>query len=141
MASIGLARAFDGTRYRVTTPAGAVTLVPGRRCPALDRQLAAGEMLLVLTAWNPRGRQAARAVNRVRQRLLEARLRRRGHAWWPAVNAPGDPVWEEPSLAVPTRRPLEIAVLARRFAQAAVLVQRRGRPARVVMLGSGIARL
>mgnify|MGYP000200080785 CR=1 FL=1 len=133
--SVGLARAFAGTCYRVTTPAGAVTLVPGRRCSALDRQLAAGEALVLLTAWNPRGRIAAPVVNRIRQRRLEGLLHRRGFAFWPAVNAPGDPAWEEPSLAVTTRRPTELALLARCFEQAAVLVLRRGRPAKVVMLG------
>lgn len=120
-----LLRAFRATRYEA---AGAVARV-GRRSRGIDSLLAcvgACEAAFI-TAWNPRSRRMPPGWNR----RMQDRLRRA---------APGPPLaegfgragrWAEHHLLL-AGDPRRLLVLARRFRQHAILLVRRGRPARLL---------
>lgn len=94
----------------------------------MDRVLGAREGAFV-TAWNPAARRYPEGWNRRRDRALQSWLRRltvvlgvgKGRGWF-----------EEHWLV--TADPRRVAVLARRFRQAAITVVKRGQPARLRLL-------
>lgn len=103
----------------------------GRRSPAVDALLMAHGVTegVLVTAWNPGGRRRPTGLNRKATARLDERLR--GCRSLPGAN--GLHRWHEESLLVlGARRRTER--LGRLFRQRAVVLLRRGQPARVVFL-------
>jgi hypothetical protein len=122
-----LLRAYRATHYRV---AGIVVRV-GRRSAALDAMLAArrARTAIFVTAWNPLSRRMPPGRNHRLQRQLATRLRR--FAVMPAEGSLRR--WHEAHVLV-LADPRPVLRLARQFHQRAVLVVRRGQPARLILL-------
>lgn len=122
-----LARPFAASRYEA---AGLVLRVGGRAgVAALLARLGSREAAL-LTAWNPRARPQPEGRNRRAARALDWHLRRiRVLAAESRLRS-----WREEMRAAALPRPRAV-VLARRFRQAAIIVLRRGAPARLVWCG------
>jgi hypothetical protein len=119
-----LLRAYRATRYR----AGGCAIRIGRRSDAaLDARCA-----VLLTAWNPQSRHMPRGWNQRMQCRLRAQLRR-----FRVVEADGSlHGWHEAMLLVVGPEP-PLLRLASRFRQRAVVILRRGQPARLRVLGGG----
>ncbi|MDO9707195.1 DUF3293 domain-containing protein [Paracraurococcus lichenis] len=125
--SVRLHRAYRRSRYEA---AGAVARIGGRS-PAVDallRRLGARAGGFV-TAWNPASRRMPPGWNRRMLPRLRAAARRlpMAEGWG------GDGPWREWHLLL-GGDPRRVAVLARRFRQAAIVTVRRGAPARLVLL-------
>lgn len=119
--------AYRRSRYEA---AGAVARI-GRRSAALDallRRLGARQGGFV-TAWNPWSRPMPPGWN---ARML-ARLRQAARRLPAAEGHGGDGRWREAHLLL-AADPRRIAVLARRFRQAAIVTLRVGQPARLRLL-------
>lgn len=120
-----LLRAYRLTRYR----AGGCDIRIGRQAPDALFAAIRSRNGTLLTAWNPFSRRMPDGWNERMQRRLRLRLRRcvvleaKGslHGWREAMLLVGGPV--APRIA-----------LARQFRQSAVVMLRRGRPARLVLL-------
>jgi hypothetical protein len=123
-----LARAYRETTYR----AGPVLARVGRRSPSADAWLAAvgARQAAMITAWNPMGRRHPRGWNARAQARLRAAVRR----WVVVEGVSGWHSWHEHNLLI-TGDHRALAVLARRFRQAAMLVLRRGQAGKIVWLG------
>lgn len=122
-----LRRAYRRTSYEA---AGAVAQV-GRRSAAVDALLArlgSGQGAFV-TAWNPFSRAMPWGWNDRMGQLLRDATRRipRAEGWGRAAG------WGEQHLLLATD-PRRAVVIARRFRQNAIVVVRRGQPARLVLL-------
>ncbi len=117
-------RAFHATAYSAGHAAARI----GRRCPALDRVLPPCGGAFI-TAWNPGARRAPSACNRRADRALQGWLSRLPHL---AGTGQGRGWREEHWLVAADFR--RVAVLARRFRQAAIVTLRRGQPARLLVL-------
>jgi hypothetical protein len=108
--------------------AGEVVAQVGRRSASGDAWLAgqgAHEGAMV-TAWNPMSRRHPRGWNDRAQARLRAAARR-----FPMVEGfSGTPRWQEHNLLL-AGKVRAIAMLAWRFRQAAILMLRRGQPARL----------
>lgn len=85
---------------------------------------------VLVTAWNPGGRRLPEAVNRLRAARLAGRLR--GLRTLAGVNGEGR--WREESLLVLGAAPRRVEVLGRLLGQDAVVLLRRGAPARLRFL-------
>lgn len=119
--------AYRGTEYEA---AGAIARV-GRRSGGVDALLVrlGARQGAFATAWNPFSRARPWGWNdRMFGRFREATRRIPQAEGW--GRAPG---WGEQHLLLATD-PRRVAVLARRFRQNAILVVRRGQPARLVLL-------
>ena len=119
-----LLRAYRRTAY---TAGGAVARI-GRRSPALDALLArhGGRVGAFVGAWNPYSRLMPPGWNR----RMDAALRRHARRL-PCVPGEGTARgWREEHLLV-VADPRRVAVLGRRFRQAALVVVQRGREARL----------
>jgi hypothetical protein len=126
--SAHLLRAYRDTRYT----AGGVDVRIGR--PA-DAALGGVRSATLISAWNPLSRRMADGWNRRMERALADRLRR--FRTCPAEGTLG--AWREAHVLVAGdhRAPLR---LARVFRQRAVVILRRGAPARLVLLAYGANR-
>ena len=117
-------RAYRLTLYR----AGDVVARPGRRSASAEAWMArlgvreAG----FITAWNPRSRRMPPGWNARRQEALRLALRR--HARLEGMS--GHRRWQEHNLLVAAPA-AQLMRWASRFRQAAILVLRRGQPARL----------
>ena len=122
-----LERAYRGSGYEA---AGAVARV-GRRSPAVDALLArlGARHGGFLGAWNPLSRRMPPGWNQ----RLQARLRQAARRLPAAEGWGGTARWREAHCLF-GGDPRRLAVLARRFRQAAFVVVRRGQPARLVWL-------
>jgi hypothetical protein len=124
-----LIRHYLRTEYEA---AGAVVRI-GRRSAEVDGLLLAmrrGSGGFV-TGWNPRSRRMPDGWNRRMQKRLEEAVRR-------LPSAPGNGSargWREEHMLVGAD-PRRLFTLARRFRQRAIVVVRRGQPARLVTLQS-----
>lgn len=122
-----------GAHYRGTLfQAGPVRARVGRRSASADAWLAArgAREGAMLTAWNPMSRRHPEGWNARRQAALRDAVRRLPQCeGWSGANA-----WWEHNLLLPAdaRR---LVALARRFRQRAILLLRRGQPARIIWLG------
>lgn len=118
-----------GAAYRASTyRAGDVVARVGRLSPSADAWLAAHGVRAgaVVTAWNPMSRRQPPGWNdRAQARLFQAARR-----WARAEGFSGTRHWQEHNLLL-AADPRAVAVLARRFRQAAILVLRKGQPARL----------
>ena len=125
MLAPALLAAYVRTRYVI--PGGAVRI--GRRSAAADRILAMARRheAVLITAWNPRSRRMPHGWNTRRQRVLSSSVRR--YDMLPAQG--GGRGWSEDHLLVlmPAGKG---PVTGRRFGQNAIVVLRRGHPARLV---------
>ncbi|HEV7457847.1 MAG TPA: DUF3293 domain-containing protein [Roseococcus sp.] len=116
--------AWRASTYR----AGPVVARVGRRSASADAWLAAHGVRAgaIITAWNPMCRKQPPGWNARAQDRLRAATRR-----WPrAEGFSGTARWQEHNLLL-AANPRLVAVLARRFRQAAILVLRNGGPARL----------
>ncbi|WP_426957860.1 DUF3293 domain-containing protein [Muricoccus radiodurans] len=123
-----LVRAYRESRYR----AGLAEIRIGRRSAAADETLAAlgARQGGLISAFNPFSRRTAPGRNARHHDRLRRAARR-----FPSRNAlacPGTD-WEEPMLLVACD-PRVLARLGRRFRQHAIVVLRRGAPARLLCL-------
>lgn len=123
-----LIRAYRETRYEAE---GAVARI-GRRSAAIDAVLMAlgSRQGAFLTGWNPGSRRHPPGLNRRWMRALIGQMGPRlrhalGNGGWRNW-------WEEHALLAAD--PRRCAVLARRYRQRAMVVVRRGQPARLVIL-------
>ncbi|WP_149541243.1 DUF3293 domain-containing protein [Siccirubricoccus phaeus] len=125
--SARLRRAYARTTYEA---AGARAWV-GRRSPEVDALLGrlGGRQGGFITAWNPYSRKMPRGWN---DKAL-ARLRQAARRLPMAAGEGGLGRWKERHLFL-AADPRRLAVLARRFRQAAIVTLRRGGPARLVVL-------
>ena len=119
-----LERAYRASDYEA---AGAVARV-GRRCPAVDALLARLGVRQggFLGAWNPLSRRMPPGWNQ----RMQARLRLAARRLPAATGSGGARHWREAHFLL-GGDPRRVAVLARRFRQAAFVVVRRGQPARL----------
>jgi hypothetical protein len=125
--SARLHRAYRRSDYEA---AGAVARI-GCRSPAIDAlllRLGARQGGFV-GAWNPFSRRMPQGWN---DRML-ARLREAAGRLPQAEGSGGDGPWREQHLLI-AADPRRLAVLGRRFRQAAIVTVRRGAPARLVLL-------
>jgi Protein of unknown function (DUF3293) len=123
-------RLHDAYRRSDYEAAGAVARI-GRRSPAIDAlllRLGARQGGFV-GAWNPFSRRMPQGWN---DRML-ARLRDAARRLPRAEGSGGDGPWREQHLLI-AADPRRLAVLGRRFRQAAIVTVRRGGPARLVLL-------
>lgn len=92
-----------------------------------------------ITAWNPRSRLLPAAENEARMARLRVTLRDRGHPWLPGWGGDREGEWPaEPSLLVLGIPEAEAVALAAAFDQHAILVGRRGGPARLTWTADAI---
>ena len=116
--------------YRLTLYcAGEVLARPGQRSPAGDAWLArlGAREAGFITAWNPMSRRHPPGWNVRRQMALRAVLRRHPRL----EGSSGYRRWHEHNLLVVAPARVLLGV-ARRFRQAAIMLLRRGRPARLL---------
>jgi hypothetical protein len=109
----------------------------GRHDPAADAALARHGVrsATFVTAWNPLGRRAPRAVNRRALARLRACLHRHALAFAEGEGKGDDGAWPaEAHLLVFGLRRTMAAALGRRLRQNAVVFVRRGRPAELLVL-------
>jgi hypothetical protein len=128
-------RAYEKTRFCVADG-------PRRLCFRVGSRSARLEVLLrrhkaakwaYLTAWNPASLELSRAENDARQDDLKRTLRAAGYKWLPGEGIGDDPSWKpEQSLLVLGISRGKAVALGREFGQLAVVVGRRGEPARLV---------
>lgn len=121
----GLLRAYRQTRYA----ASGVVVQIGRRSAAMDTLLVRYGVpsAVWITAWNPFSRPMPLGWNR----RMQARLAERLHRLACLPGSGGFRRWREDHLLVLGPVPPVLGV-ARRFRQNAVVVVRRGQPARLV---------
>jgi len=127
----GLRRGWRLTRY-MAGPAG-VRL--GARSAEMDALLArAGvRQAAFVTAWNPLSRRRPRVWNEAMMARLKQIAARAGIAMVEGEGRADRPAWAEAHLLL-FGDPRRAAVLARRFRQHAILLLRRGAPARLWVL-------
>jgi Protein of unknown function (DUF3293) len=123
-------RLHDAYRRSTYEAAGAVARI-GRRSAAIDAWLGrlGARQGGFVGAWNPYSRRMPQGWN---DRML-ARLRAAARRLPQAEGGGGDRRWRERHLLV-AADPRRLAVLGRRFRQAAIVTVRRGAPARLVLL-------
>ncbi|MFM7108168.1 MAG: DUF3293 domain-containing protein [Planctomycetaceae bacterium] len=131
-----LEAAYEATAYRVWVAADRrIAIRVGDGSEAVDAILAAAgvDAWAFITAANPRSVRQSDAENAARMARLVARVRERGLGHLPGEGAGDDPDWPaEPSLFVPGLAEHDAAALAREFGQHAIVVGRRGEPARLL---------
>jgi len=118
----------EGAWRDSTYRAGPVVTRVGRVSPSADAWLAAhgARAGAIITAWNPMCRRHPRGWNE----RAQARLREATRRWARAEGFSGTTRWQEHNLLL-AAAPRVVAVLARRFRQAAILVLQKGQKARL----------
>lgn len=82
----------------------------------------------VLTASRPMSDEMGEIFDeKLRQAALERRLKSKGYAYWPSLNAP-DTAWCEPGFAVPAISELAAMRIAQEFGQRAIFYVKQGEP-------------
>jgi hypothetical protein len=92
--------------------------------------------LVLVTAWNPQGRERDRRVNRAANHALRAALDAEHLEWCPALGRAPDGSWAEPGFAVGGLADDAAAALGRRWDQIAVYVVTRDEVAVLASDGS-----
>lgn len=138
-----LRAAYEATDYRVDAGLqGSFVIRVGTCAPAADALLAAAgaESWAFITACNPRSRPLPAAENLARMQRLEEVVRHRGLAHHCGAGVAADGAWPaEPSLFVIGLEEGAAVALARTFDQHAVVVGRRGGPARLAWIDADAA--
>lgn len=133
-----LRRAYESTTYWVDDgPRGRFAIRVGARSDDADALLAAAgaDAWAFVTACNPRSVVLADADNAARMAQLAQALRSRGFAHLAGASVADAGDWPaEPSLLVVGLAEDEAVALARGFGQHALVVGRRGEPARLVWI-------
>lgn len=127
-----LKKAYETTDYRV---GDVFTIRCGETTPPLDDLLSAGghDSWAFLTAWNPGSIRHDDADNRRRMIDLSARIALLGLATLEGEGVGTEGEWPpEPSLLVLGLGVPEALALGREYGQVAIVVGRRGEPARLV---------
>ena len=136
-----LRAAYEATAYWVQAgPERRFAIRCGVRSTDVDELLAAAgvETWAFITAANPRSVRLSDADNAARMAGLVDALRDRGHTHLPGAGKGDDADWPaEPSLLVLGIAEGEAEALARAFDQHAIVVGRRGEPARLAWVGAG----
>jgi len=126
--------AYCATAFRVDAPGSSFELRVGRTSEPLDRMLA-GEgksSWAYVTACNPGSEALPEAENAERMSQLQAEVRSAGHPFYPGEGKALHGGWPpEPSLLLLGIDADAARQLAARFDQEAILVGRRGEPARL----------
>lgn len=118
-------RAYRQTDYTV----GGITIRIGRRVPDTLFAATDSRIAVIVTAWNPMSRQMPRGWNHRMMRRLRQYFHRL--AMWDATGSLRR--WHEAMLLV-VGDPRPVARLAVRFRQRAIVILRRGQPARLGLL-------
>ena len=133
-----LRAAYEATAYWVEAgPGRRFAIRCGERSTDADELLVAAgvETWAFITACNPRSARLSDADNAARMDRLAKTIRDRGLPYLPGAGEGDDPDWPaEPSLLVLGIAEHEAASLARVWDQHAVVVGRRGEPARLVWI-------
>lgn len=136
-----LRAAYEATAYWVEAgPQRRFAIRVGARSADVDALLAAAgvETWAFVTAANPRSVRLSAAENARRMGGLGARLGEHGRAFLPGEGVGDEPGWPaEPSVLVLGIDETAAVALAREFDQHALVVGRRGEPARLVWVDSG----
>jgi hypothetical protein len=128
-------RAYEKTRFCVEDGARRLCFMAGSRSARLDALLRRHNAVTwaFLTAWNPASVELSRAENDARQDDLLRRLESAGCKWLPGEGIGNNPAWKpEASLLVLGISRGKAVALGRDCGQLAVVVGRRGEPARLV---------
>ena len=138
-----LRAAYEATDYSVHEgPHGGFVIRVGARADAADALLAAAgaDSWAFITACNPGSMPLAVADNAARMDRLTQRVRARGLAYFSGAGVAADGAWPpEPSLLVLGLSEAEALALARELGQLAIVVGRRGEPARLVWVEADAA--
>lgn len=132
-----LRTAYETTDYRVFGPAGPFSIRCGAPCAAADGLLTAArvEAWAFVSACNPRSVRLDDAENRRRHEALVDAVNGRGLTHHPAIGVADDGSWPvEESLFVVGIDEAGAVDLGRAFEQLAVVVGRRGEPARLAWI-------
>lgn len=118
--------AYKVTIVSITLPAGQVTITPtdGPASGRLPDPL--GEVVHVVTSWNPGSRPLDRADNRARNGRLRTDLEHMGAIFVPALGCSPDGHWCEDSFAVTGQDRARMRALAADHGQAALFEIRTG---------------
>lgn len=118
--------AYMATIVSITLPGGQVTITPtdGPGSGRLPDTL--GDVVHVVTAWNPGSRPLDRADNRERNAQLRADLEDMGATFVPALGCSPDGHWCEDSFAVTGQDRATMRTLAAAHGQAAMFEIRTG---------------
>ncbi len=132
---MGCWRAYEKTRFCVDDGPRRLCFRVGSRSARLEALLRRHETSTwaYLTAWNPASVELSRTENDARQDDLKRNLRTAGYTWLPGEGIGDDPSWppEESLMVLGISRGKAVA-LGRHFGQLAVVVGRRGEPARLL---------
>jgi hypothetical protein len=133
-----LTTAYLSARYSVEVgPRRSLEIRCGERSAEVDRLLERHgfQHWAFVTACNPRSRRLDDDENAARMRRLRATLETAGHVILPGLGAARDGSWpEEQSLLVLGMPEAEAVRLGADFGQHAIVVGRRGEPARLVWI-------
>ena len=127
-------RAYERTRFCVHDGGREVCFTSGSNKRPLEALLHRHRATrwAFITAWNPASEPLTREENDRRQRRLRQEVESKGYRWLPGEGRGEDPSWlPEQSLfilGIPEAGAIE---LARKFGQLAIVVGRRGKPARL----------
>lgn len=128
-------RAYCRTRFFVNDAGREVCFTNGSSSARLDALLARHRVSkwAFITAWNPASTLLSRADNDEQQRKLVRQIASSRYEWLPGEGRGEDPSWApEESLLVLNIPEGKAVALGRLFGQMAILVGRRGSPARLV---------
>ena len=127
--------AYRRTTYAARTSVGEIQIHPDRPSPELDALLdqRGADQWAYLTAYNPGSRLLSSDENVRRQQALVEAVQHRGLTFFEGESVLDPAAWPpEPSLLILGISPDEARSLGRQFGQLAVVVGRRGEPARLV---------
>jgi len=130
-----LMEAYRRTSFQAETPVGHLAIRVGQGCPPLDALLAlhGAEGWAFITACNPGSVRLSDAENGARMRALHGTIAARGLIAFDGQGVPDCDDWQpEPSLLVLGLPPDAALDIGRQFGQLAIVLGRRGEPARLV---------
>ena len=140
---LALWRAYERAVFRVFDEGGPISFRIGRTSPRLDRLLErhAATRWAHITAWNPSSIPLPKRENERRQRGLLAALKRAGFTALEGDGADPKGRWTpEPTAFVLGLGVGEARRLGREYAQLAIVVGQRGKPARLVACQPSLVR-
>lgn len=118
--------AYLATIVTITLPGGLVTITPTDELATGELPAALGELVHVVTAWNPGSRPLDRADNKARNARLRQALERMQAGFCPAMGCSPDGTWCEDGFAVPDQPRGVMRDLAAAHGQAGLFEIRTG---------------
>lgn len=118
--------AYLATVVTITLPTGHVTITPTEEPASGQLPEHLGEIVHVVTAWNPGSRPLDRADNKARNTRLRADLEQMALIVLPAMGCSPDGTWCEDSFAVPDQPRHVMRDLAAAHGQAGLFEVRTG---------------